>query len=76
MISAKYLLDKNLTFVIQLYTLEADIMTSKPLCIRIQNDLIDKLDKFAEKNERSRNYVIGKFLKEKIYELTAGDESC
>lgn len=43
---------------------------SKPICIRIHNDLIEKLDEVALQHEWSRNYVIGKFLKEKVYELT------
>lgn len=47
---------------------------SKPICIRIQNDLIEKLDEVAVKHEWSRNYVIGKFLKEKVYELS-GDSA-
>lgn len=45
-------------------------MQSKPICIRIKNDLIAKLDKIATEHEWSRNYVIAKFLKEKCYELT------
>lgn len=44
-------------------------METKPICIRIPNDLIVMLDKVARKHEWSRNYVIGKLLKEKVYEL-------
>lgn len=47
-------------------------MASRPICIRIQNDLIVKLDKVAEEHEWSRNYVISKFLKEKVCELSEG----
>ena len=45
-------------------------MKSKPICIRIKNDLLAQIEAIAEKHEWSRNYVIQKFLKEKCYELT------
>ena len=45
-------------------------MSTVPLCIRISVDLIEKLEKVAHENDRSRNYIINKFLKEKVYELT------
>ena len=39
--------------------------------IRLETDLLKIIDEFAHKNERSRNYVIAKILKEKFkYELT------
>lgn len=45
-------------------------MESKPICIRIKNDLIARLEEIANKQDRSRNYMIEKFLKEKVNELT------
>lgn len=39
--------------------------------IRLETDLLKIIDEFAHKNDRSRNYVIAKILKEKFnYELT------
>jgi len=39
--------------------------------IRLEADLLKIIDEFASKNERSRNYVIAKILKEKFqYKLT------
>ena len=51
-------------------------MSTQHITIRISPDVVVALEKFAREHEWSRNYVIGKFLKEKVYELTAGDESC
>ena len=45
-------------------------MESKPICIRIKNDLITRLEQIAAKQDRSRNNMIEKLLKEKVYELT------
>lgn len=45
-------------------------MSTIPLCIRISVDLVEKLDNVAKEKDRSRNYIINKILKEKIYELT------
>lgn len=45
-------------------------MDSKPICIRLKNDLITKLEDYADKHDRSRNNVIAKLLKERLYELT------
>lgn len=45
-------------------------MSTIPLCIRISVDLVEKLDRVAKENDRSRNYIINKILKEKTYELT------
>lgn len=39
--------------------------------IRLETDLLKIIDKFAKANDRSRNYVIAKVLKEKFdYELS------
>ncbi len=45
-------------------------MESKPICIRLKSDLIAKLEDYADKHDRSRNNVIAKLLKERLYELT------
>lgn len=45
-------------------------MKSKNISIRIEPEIIEAIDAFAKTKEWSRNYVIGKFLKEKIYELS------
>ena len=45
-------------------------METQNFSIRLSTDIIRKLDEIATKHEWSRNYVIGKFLKERIYELT------
>ena len=45
-------------------------METQNFSIRLTNDIIRKLDEYAREHEWSRNYVIGKFLKEKVYELT------
>ena len=39
--------------------------------IRLESDLLKTIDEFARKNDRSRNYVIAKILKETFnYKLT------
>jgi predicted transcriptional regulator len=45
-------------------------METQNFSIRLNTEIIKKLDEVATKHEWSRNYVIGKFLKEKVYELT------
>lgn len=40
-------------------------MSTIPLCIRISVDLVEKLDKVAKENDKSRNYIINKILKKK-----------
>ena len=44
-------------------------MKTQNISIRIEPNLVKAIDAFAKAKEWSRNYVIGKFLKEKIYEL-------
>lgn len=45
-------------------------MTTQNFSIRLNTDIVKKLDEVATEHEWSRNYVISKFLKEKVYELT------
>lgn len=45
-------------------------METQNFSIRLKTDIIKKLDEVAMQHEWSRNYVISKFLKEKVYELT------
>lgn len=45
-------------------------METQNFSIRLRTDIIRKLDEVAVKHEWSRNYVISKFLKERLYELT------
>lgn len=45
-------------------------METQNFSIRLKTDIIRKLDEVATEHEWSRNYVISKFLKEKVYELT------
>ena len=49
---------------------EGDIMETQNFSIRLKTEIVKKLDEVATQHEWSRNYVISKFLKEKIYELT------
>lgn len=51
-------------------------MVTQQLSIRIPVVLLEQLGAIAKENDRSRNYIISKFLKEKIQELTATKESC
>lgn len=44
-------------------------MNTKPISIRIEIDLIENLDKYAKQHEWTRNYLIHKILKERMYEL-------
>jgi predicted transcriptional regulator len=41
--------------------------------IRLETDLIRLIDEFANKHDRSRNYVIAKILKEKFNYKLAGE---
>ena len=38
--------------------------------IRLEPEVVNALDAYAKQNDRSRNYVIVKFIKEKLYSLT------
>lgn len=40
------------------------------MSIRIPENIVEFLTKYASQHEWSRNYVISKFLKEKYYELS------
>jgi len=51
-----------------------ELMNTKNISIRIKENLIAELDKIAKKHEWSRNYVISKFLTEKVYKLS-GDSA-
>jgi predicted transcriptional regulator len=44
-------------------------MATVNFSIRLNTDIVEKLDKIAFEKEWSRNFVISKFLKEKVYEL-------
>lgn len=41
--------------------------------IRLETDLLKIIDRFAKQNDRSRNYVIAKILKEKFNYKLIGD---
>lgn len=43
--------------------------------IRLETDLLKIIDKFAKANDRSRNYVIAKILKEKFNYKLSGDSA-
>lgn len=45
-------------------------MKTQHITVRLPEDLVKFLENYADKLERSRNYVIKKFLTEKKYELT------
>lgn len=45
-------------------------MTTQIFSVRIPVNIVELIDDYAKKHEWSRNYVIKKFLSEKIYELT------
>ena len=45
-------------------------MKTKHLTIRIEPEVVDKLDSYAQIKEWTRSYLVAKILKERIYELT------
>lgn len=51
-------------------TSEVDMNT---FSIRLETDLLKIIDRFAKQNDRSRNYVIAKILKEKFNYKLIGD---
>lgn len=49
-----------------------EIMATTLITVRIDDNVLEFINKVANQDDRSRNYVINKFLKEKTNEL-AGD---